>query len=142
LYVNASQLIPAKRERVFEFLCDLENHWQLADGAISVLSLEPGDGGRVRMRGPLGVSRTAVTRLDGTDRPRTITGIARVGTRTRAHVTWRLEPGVDHTSVTLSARVEQASPLDRLLLAAGGRTWLESRFERILSTLAGRFEAQ
>jgi hypothetical protein len=65
LYVNVSQRIPAKREQVFEFLSDLENHWQLADGAISVVSVEPGDGGRVRMCGPLGVSRIAVTRLEG-----------------------------------------------------------------------------
>jgi hypothetical protein len=74
--------------------------------------------------------------------PRTLTGIAQVGTRTRAHVTWGLELNADGTSVTLSASVEQASPLDRLLLAAGGRAWLESRFERILSTLAERFEEQ
>ena len=57
LFVNASQQIPAERERVFEFLSDLENHWLLADGAISVVSVAPGDGGRVRMRGPLGVHR-------------------------------------------------------------------------------------
>src|SRR5256885_13192194 len=86
LYVNASQLISAERERVFEFLSDLENHWQLADGAISVVSLELGNGGRVRMYGPLGVSRTAETRLDGMDPPRTITGFAQVGARTCAHV--------------------------------------------------------
>jgi carbon monoxide dehydrogenase subunit G len=143
LFVNASQQIRAEREQVFDFLSDLENHWQLADGAISVVSVEPGDGGRVRMRGPLGVHRTAVTSLDEIRAPEAIGGTAHVGARTRARVTWTLDP--DHgsaTVVTLSAKVEQASPLDRLLLAGGGRAWLESRFERILATLAERFEDQ
>ncbi|HEX6460764.1 MAG TPA: SRPBCC family protein [Thermoleophilaceae bacterium] len=141
LYVNSRRVIPAERDRLFEFLSDLENHWLLADGAISVVHVEPGDGGRVRMRGPLGVRRTAVTSLERLDPPRAITGTADVGARTRAHVIWELEPdGGGGTSVTLSARVEEAAPLDRLLLAAGGRAWLESRFHRILATLAERFE--
>jgi uncharacterized protein YndB with AHSA1/START domain len=140
LYVNASQLIPAPPERVFDFLSDLENHWQLADGAISVVSVVPGDGGRVRMRGPLGVRRTAVTSVDQVDPPRRIAGTARVGSRTRACVIWSLEPDGAGTNVQLTARVEDASPLDRLLLTAYGRYWLESRFGRILSTLAERFE--
>jgi carbon monoxide dehydrogenase subunit G len=143
LYVNASHEIPAERDRLFEFLSDLENHWQLADGAISVMHVEPGDGGRVRMCGPLGVHRTAITSLDYVREPEAIAGTARVGTRTRARVTWTLEPGDDaHTRVSLSAHVEDAAPLDRLLLAAGGRAWLESRFKRILATLAERFEEQ
>ena len=141
MYVNASQLIPAEREGVFEFLSDLENHWHLADGAISVMSVEPGDGGRVRMRGPLGMHRTAVTSLDAVHAPSSIAGTARVGTRTCAHVRWTLEPNGAGTSVTLTAYVEDAAPLDRLLLAAGGRAWLESRFEGILATLAERFSA-
>lgn len=140
MYVNASHLIPVRPDQVFEFLSDLENHWQLADGAISVVHVEPGDGGRVRMRGPLGVHRTAVTSLDHVDPPRQIAGTARVGSRTHAQVTWTLEPDGTGTNVTLSARVEDASPLDRLLLIVGGRTWLESRFDRILTTLEERFE--
>jgi hypothetical protein len=129
---------------VFDFLSDLDNHWQLADGAISVVAVEPGNGGRVRMRGPLGVHRTAVTTVDSVDPSRGMAGHARVGARTRARVTWELEQDgdPDATTVTLSAFVEEAAPLDRLLLAAGGRAWLESRFERILSTLAERFEEQ
>ena len=144
MYVNASHEIPAERERVFGFLSDLENHWQLADGAISVVHVEPGNGGRVRMCGPLGVHRAAVTSLDHVHAPQTIAGTARVGARTRARVTWELEPGPSdgRTLVTLSAQVEDAAPLDRLLLFAGGRAWLESRFKRILATLEERFEQQ
>jgi len=143
LFVNASRQIRAQREQVFAFLLDLENHWHLADGAISVVSVEPGDGGRVCMRGPLGVHRTAVTTLDEVRAPEAIGGTAHVGTRTRARVTWTLGlDGGSATVVTLSANVEHASPLDRLLLAGGGRVWLESRFKRILATLAERFEDQ
>jgi hypothetical protein len=91
------------------------------------------------MRGPLRVHRTAVTSLDEVQAPERIAGSAVVGGRTRAHVTWTLEPNGDGTSVTLTATVEEAAPLDRLLLAAGGRAWLESRFQRILATLAERF---
>lgn len=128
---------------MFDFLSDLENHWQLADGAISMVHVDPGDGGRVRMCGPLGVHRTAVTSLDHVRAPDAIAGTARVGARTRARVTWKLEPGRDgSTLVTLSAAVEDASPMDRLLLVAGGRAWLESRFRRILATLGERFEKQ
>jgi uncharacterized protein YndB with AHSA1/START domain len=140
LFVNSSRVIRADRAEVFQFLSDLENHWQLADGAISVIKVNPGDGGRVCMRGPLGVRRTAVTSLEELDAPRAITGTARVGARTRARVTWQLEPQDGGTEVTLAARVEDAAPLDRLLLLAGGRAWLESRFERILATLGERFE--
>jgi hypothetical protein len=42
--------------------------------------------------------------------------------------------------VTLAAQVVDAAPLDRLLLLAGGRAWLASRFKLILATLASRFE--
>lgn len=133
-------MVAVDRADVFAFLSDLENHWQLADGAISVVSVEPGDGGRVRMRGPLGVHRTAVTSLEELDPPRAITGMASLGRGTRAHVTWQLEPRDGGTSVTLAARVDEVTPLDRLLLALGGRAWLESRFAHILATLAERFE--
>lgn len=140
MYVNSSRRIPVAPGPLFEFLSDLENHWLLADGAISVVHVEPGDGGRVRMRGPLGVRRTAVTSLERLDPPRVIAGTAEVGSRTRAHVIWELEPDGGGTRVTLAARVDRAAPLDRLLLAAGGRAWLESRFQLILATLEERFK--
>jgi uncharacterized protein YndB with AHSA1/START domain len=140
LYVNATRLIKADQERVFEFLSDLSNHWQLADGAISVVSVAPGDGGRVRMRGPLGVRRTVDTSVEVVDPPRAIAGSAAIGYRTHARVSWTLVPLADGTQVELTAQVERAAPLDRLLLAAGGRVWLEGRFRLILGTLAERFE--
>jgi hypothetical protein len=38
--------------------------------------------------------------------------------------------------VRLAAKVRSAGPLDRLLLAAGGRAWLRRRFTVTLSRLA------
>jgi hypothetical protein len=37
--------------------------------------------------------------------------------------------------VRLSAQVEEATPGDRLLLAAGGRRWMTGRFAAILARL-------
>src|SRR4029453_8802813 len=43
------------------------------------------------------------------------------------------------TDVTLSAELEEATPLDRLLLALGGRAWLQRRFASVLGRLADLF---
>lgn len=67
--IKAGGYVPAPRAPIFEFLADLENHWQLAGPFIEVVGLErpsgqsdaPAVGGRVRMRGPLGLWRTAHT---------------------------------------------------------------------------------
>ena len=65
--VEAAAVIPAAPEDVFAFLSDLQNHWRLADRFVEVVALESsdggGDGGTVRVRGPLGVRRTATTRV-------------------------------------------------------------------------------
>jgi hypothetical protein len=139
--------VPAPSDEVFDFLSDLENHWLLADRFIEVIELErpapgaPAHGGRVRMRGPLGLSRTAVTRVADMDRPRTMAGTAEVGARTRARVSWMLSAVDGSTAVELRAEVVEAARLDRLLLAAGGAGWMRRRFQRILAALARRFSA-
>jgi len=137
--ISVDRLVPARREAVFAFLADLGNHWALADAAIEVVTLErsggpgaPGDGGRVRLRGPLGIRRTVVTRVDAIDPPASLAGTALVGGRTRARVRWGLEEVGDETQVTLSAVVGESARLDRLLLRAGGRAWLQARLGRIL----------
>src|SRR4051812_8829708 len=102
---------PAPREAVFPVLADPGNHWALADAAIEVLTLErsggpgtPADGGHVRLRGPLGIRRTVVTRVDVVEEPVTLAGTALVGDRTRARVRWDLEDaGAGATRVTLQA---------------------------------------
>lgn len=144
----ASALVPAPAEAVFGVLGVLENHWRLADRWVEVMSLDGGSagrhlgGGRVRMRGPLGVSRVADTRVCAVDPPRSIDGTAELRSGTRARVSWGLEPVAGGTRVRLGAVLERATTLDRLLLALGGRWWLRRRFRVTLTQLAALLEEQ
>jgi Polyketide cyclase / dehydrase and lipid transport len=134
--IVADGLVPAGRDAVFAFLADLANHWDLADRWVEVVWLTPAhDGGRVMVRGPLGLRRTVDTRVDEVEPPARIEGTARLG-RTRAVVRWELRPEPNGTRVHLVAGVLAAGLLDRLLLAAGGRAWLRRRFTVTLSRLA------
>jgi Polyketide cyclase / dehydrase and lipid transport len=82
------------------------------------------DGGRVRVRGPLGLSRVARTTVVSAERPSLLRGRADVGHSTVGAVRWEIAPAGAGSHVTFTAEVERASPLDRLLLACGGRWWL------------------
>lgn len=140
--VEAAALVPAPPEDVFAFLSDLRNHWRLADRFVEVLTLDASedggavDGGRVRVRGPLGMRRTATTRVVAARSPRLIIGTAELAGGTRARVSWVLAGRLGSTRVRLAAELECARPLDRLLLAAGGRWWLRRRFASTLDRLA------
>ena len=147
--LEAEVAIPAAREQVFAYLARLENHWQLADRWIEVAHLDsnagergPINGGAVRVRGPLGVSRTVRTRVVGVEAPGRIHGHAEIGSRTRAAVDWSLAGEGSVTRVRLAAEIEALGPLDRVLWAAGGRLWMERRFERVLDGLRRRFAAR
>jgi hypothetical protein len=130
-------------EALFDFLSNLENHWLLADRFVRVLALDRdrldgrARGGRVRVHGPVGLRRTVVTRLVEVDPPGLIAGTAALGPRTLALVSWTLRVDGEGVRVRLAASLERASPVDRLLLAAGGRAWMRRRFARILATLDG-----
>ena len=146
-HVEAAALVPAPPEEVFDFLSDLGNHWRLTDRFVRVVELigppdGPADGGTVRLRGPFGLHRTVRTHVSAARRPRLMIGIAEIGSSTRARVSWTLGGRLGQTRVLLSAEVEHASPGDRLLLALGGRIWLERLFERTLARLAQRFAAE
>ncbi len=131
--VVARRTIAAPREELFALLEDLRAHWRLAGRWVEVIELDT-DRGVVRMHAPLGLSRTAQTRvLESTPSAR-LAGEAVVG-RTRAAVSWTLEPSGSATVVTLRAEVLEASAGDRALLAAGGRWWLRRRFGAILERL-------
>jgi hypothetical protein len=98
-------------------------------------------GGRVRVKGPLGLSRSARTEvveavapIDGKGRLR---GRAQIGRGTVGLVAWELEPtSGGGTRVRLSASVPTAGVFDRTLLAVGGRAWLRMLFRRALRRLA------
>jgi uncharacterized protein YndB with AHSA1/START domain len=139
----AERDVAAPAAALFAYLADLDQHWQLADRSIEVVSLErspagPARGGVVRMRGPLGFGRVARTRVVEADPPTRLAGSAEVGSGTVARVSWTLRPVGNRTRVRLEATVERASPLDRVLLVLGGSRWLERRFAMILQTLERR----
>lgn len=142
--IAAVREIPASRERVFSFLTDLENHWRLAGPYIEILELEgpPGarHGGRVRIRGPLGLGRTARTTVLSVDEPSAMSGEARIGRSTTAAVSWSLADSPAGTRVELRARIEALGALDRLLLGLSGTHRLHRLFEATLESLAKRFQ--
>jgi hypothetical protein len=148
--IDAGGRLPAPPELVFEYLSRLENPWRRADRWIEVLSVEaepeappgaPADRGRVRIRGPLGLRRTARTQVLAAKAPDAMQGSAEIGRRTRARVRWTLAGAGAETDVRLAAEVETAGPLDRLLLELGGRAWLRRRFRSVLDNLAELFAA-
>ena len=138
--IRAVRPVPAEPAALFEFLSDLENHWRIAGAFVQVVALDgPAGrrhGGLVRMRGPLGIRRMARTRVLSASPPREMLGRAELSGGTTATVRWSLWPATDGTRVELAALVDAASPLDRLLLAAGGRAWLRRRFAGALDQLA------
>lgn len=142
--ISANALVPARRERVFDFLADLENHWSLADGFVEVVALAgpPGarHGGLVAIRGPFGIRRIAATRVRAVEPYRAICGTANLGPRTNATLMWRLVRAPGGTLVRLEARIERAGGVDHVLLALGGRLWLGRLFSVTLRTLASRVE--
>jgi hypothetical protein len=139
--IEATALVPADCEAVFELLSDLGNHWRLASCFVDVIDLDssrPGgvpDRATVRLRGPLGVSRTVRTKVTAARSPRLLIGTAEIGSRTHARVSWTLARRLNETRVRLSAEVDGAGPADRAMLALGGRRWLERRFTQTLDAL-------
>jgi len=127
---------------VFDYLADLGNHWRIARRFVDVVDLDgpapraPADTGTIRLRGPLGVRRTARIKMTAARAPRLMIGTAEIGSRTRARVSWTLARRLHDTRVRLSAEVDDAGALDRAMLALGGRRWLERRFAETLSALA------
>jgi carbon monoxide dehydrogenase subunit G len=138
--IEAAALIPAPPEEVFEFLCDLSNHWRLTGRHLKAVELNGDkDGATVRIRGPLGLRRTAHTHVTASRRPRLIIGVAQLEGGTRARVSWTLAGRMNQTRVRLAADVEHVAPLDRVLLALGGRVWMRRMFRHALARLARRF---
>jgi uncharacterized protein YndB with AHSA1/START domain len=145
MQIAAEAVVGAPPARVFAFLSDLRNHWRLEGRFVALDALDAdARGGRVRMAGPLGIGRTAVTRVVDAEPDTTLRGIAELGGGTRAAVHWDIAPhdGGSRSRVTLAATVERASLLDRLLLLVGGRSWLERLFASALRRLGDEVAAE
>jgi hypothetical protein len=143
--LEATGMVPAPREDLFAFLSALENHWALAGRWIQVVSLDRSvgaTGGRVRISGPLGLHRTAVTRVEAVAAPRELTGTAQIGS-TVADVSWTLTArGSAATEVALSTTIVRASALDRLLLFLGGAAWMRRLLAGTIAQLGERFASE
>jgi CspA family cold shock protein len=129
--------VAAPPAAVFALLADLRAHWALADRWTEVVSLGS-EGGTIRLRGPLGLRRTARVLVERRTATVEVVGVAVLGRRTSARVRWSLQPrdGGRATRVTLAAQVLGVAPADRLLLALGGRRWLSWRFSVTLERLS------
>jgi hypothetical protein len=141
--IQATALVRAEPEVVFDFLSDLRNHWLLASRFVGVVTLDaadggPANGGTVRIRGPLGTRRTARTRVIAAKPYRLMIGTAELAGGTRARVSWTLAGRLGSTRVRLAAEIERAGRLDRVLLALGGRWWLRRGFESTLRALGSQ----
>ncbi|HEY7705613.1 MAG TPA: SRPBCC family protein [Gaiellaceae bacterium] len=132
--ISAERVIPAEPERVFEFLSDLRNHWRLETAFVRLQDVD-GSGGTIRLRGPFGLSREVRTRVLEAEPARRVAGRADLSGGTVGLVAWELLPAEGGTNVRLSASVPEASLLDRLILALGGRRWLGRLFSRALANL-------
>ena len=135
--LSADRTVAQAPEEVYAFLAQLENHWRLSDRYLRLEQLSADRrGGRIVIGTPFGLRRTARTRVSATSRPAGLSGAADVGRSTTARVHWIIEPRDAGALVGLEATVIAAGPLDKLLLAAGGRWWLRRRFASVLALLA------
>lgn len=131
--VVARAEVPVPREELYARLADLRSHWRIAGRWVEPLALDD-DGGVVRLRGPLGMTRTVRTSLDDREAPRRLAGAAVVG-GTEAEISWTFEERGATTLVTLRADVLRATAWDRVVLFVFARRWLARRFAATLSRL-------
>jgi len=139
LRASARAVVATSPDAVFAFLSDLRNHWRLARKNVTVVELEGAgsgsEGGRISVRAPLRICRVAQTRITQAVPPAdgvggVVEGVATTPEGTSLRVAWRLGLAPAGTQVVLELVVERARPLDRLLLLAGGRRWLEQHLLR------------
>jgi hypothetical protein len=138
LMISSRRIIPVAPQAVFAFLADLENPWRMAADRAELVRLDgpPGahDGARVRLGGPLRLRRTIEVRMIARVEPTHVVALARAG-RTVARIKWTLTPLPAATGVELSVEADSVALIDRVLLAAGGRRWIERTLTATLATL-------
>jgi hypothetical protein len=134
--VTAHRVLPPQPNAVYSFLDQLANHRRIGDRYLRVTGIAPDQrGGVVVIAGPLGLRRTARTRVTTAIPPEQLSGTAAVGRHTLANVRWSIAEHEHGSHITLTATVTNAGLLDRLLLALGGEWWLRRRFEHVLAAI-------
>jgi hypothetical protein len=139
-HVAASSLLAETPAAVFAFLADPQNHLLLAGPKVQLVQLVdlPGQPMHAVMviRGPAGLRRRADTEIVTSHDPVLLSGVAELGDATTAWVSWNLHPVAGGgTRVILSASVQSASVLDRILLLVGGKRWIRRLFAETLERL-------
>jgi hypothetical protein len=139
--IVASRHLAAPPQAVFGYLDRLENHQRLAPGSIDMLYLHSSpDGGAhalVRLKGPLGVERTARTDLWQTPvGSEYVAGRAAIGARTEVSVTWMIEADRLGSVVTVIVSVLSADLRDGFLLRLGARRWVAAQLRNALERLS------
>jgi Polyketide cyclase / dehydrase and lipid transport len=133
----------APASAVFAFLEDLTNHELITGHELRLDGLSPdGRGAEITIRGPVGIRRTAHTRVNRLEPPSVFGGTAQVGRRTSARVLWRIDDAGAGAHVTLTATVLSAGPLDRLLLRLGGAWLLARGLDDAVRSLAAALDAR
>lgn len=129
-------MVDSTPERVYDFLARLENHFRLNDEYLRVEALRPDRrGATIKIRAPGGLRRTAHTEVTTALPPRRFGGTVTASTRTRAGAWWTIEPSAGRARVALEAEIFPRGVVDRVLLALGGRWWLERRCRRVVARL-------
>jgi hypothetical protein len=140
----------ADRWETFGLLAELDQHWRFAGDFVDVLRLDGPAGARtggvLRVRGPLGIRRTATTCLVSARAPCTLQGTATTAHGTSAWIDWTLSDAPSGTIVELTVTIVHAGTLDRVLLALGGRAWLRRQLaatlRRVSTAAAHQIEAR
>lgn len=139
--VTAALALNAPARAIYDFLIRLPNHALIGGHGLRLRSVAAdGRAALISLRGPLGIRRTACTRVTSLRPPHGFGGTAVVGRRTAACVHWTIEATGTGSVVTLTATIVRAGPLDRLLLALGGRWWVARSFARAITLLGAALE--
>jgi hypothetical protein len=139
--LSAALTLRASAAAVYDFLVLLPNHALISGHGLRLDGVaDDGRSALISLHGPLGLRRTAFTTVTSLHRPDRFGGRAMVGRRTMAYVHWTIEPAGTGSRVTLSATIVRAAPVDRLLLAIGGRWWVRRSFARAIALLGAALE--
>jgi uncharacterized protein YndB with AHSA1/START domain len=148
--VNASVVIDAPRERIFEYLQDLANHPSFCDHFLTDWRLTrenpvgPGAGARFRIKVPANRFSWAGVTLAETEPPHRIVERGRTGkgNRIRTLGVWELAPAAAGTTrVSFTYETIPVLLSDRIRESLGMRWWIRRQYGRALRRLRSIMES-